>query len=168
MDSRLRVQGHPIQPMLVTVPFGLFACATLFDAADLTGGPVLLGQVGYWTALAGLVAAALVTAAGMIDLWDAPGDRTRRTVVTFHLVTAGSAVLFVMACLIRAGGAHHGATGPALAAELTGLVVGALGVALGVRLVRLFDRGRVETAAFEPGGSRLSFFAGSSAASAAG
>ncbi|MEU5940115.1 hypothetical protein ABZ807_13160 [Micromonospora sp. NPDC047548] len=32
MESRLRVQGHPIQPMLVTFPFGLFVSAAVFNA----------------------------------------------------------------------------------------------------------------------------------------
>lgn len=70
MESRLRVQGHPIQPMLVTFPFGLFVSAVLFDLADVAGGPAFLGEVGYWTAVAALVAAALAGVAGMVDLWD--------------------------------------------------------------------------------------------------
>ncbi|WP_309233972.1 DUF2231 domain-containing protein [Micromonospora sp. ATA51] len=64
MESRLRVQGHPIQPMLVTFAFGLFVSAAVFDLADVAGGPAFLGEVGYWSAVAALVAAALTTVAG--------------------------------------------------------------------------------------------------------
>ncbi|MFD0787629.1 DUF2231 domain-containing protein, partial [Micromonospora azadirachtae] len=59
MQSRLRVQGHPIQPMLVTFPYGLFVSAVIFDLADVLGGPVFLGEVGYWSAVAALAADAL-------------------------------------------------------------------------------------------------------------
>ncbi|ROT29706.1 DUF2231 domain-containing protein [Micromonospora sp. HM5-17] len=139
MQSRLRVHGHPIQPMLVTFPFGLFVSATVFDLADLLGGPAILGLVGYWTAVAALVAAGLTVVAGLVDLWDVPGDRTRRTALTFNLVIAGVAVLFVVACLIRSGTPEHGATGALLAVELVGLALGTVGVRLGGILVRHFD-----------------------------
>ncbi|WP_422769343.1 DUF2231 domain-containing protein [Plantactinospora sp. WMMC1484] len=169
MQSRLRVHGHPIQPMLVTFPFGLFVCATVFDLADVLGGPAFLGLVGYWTAVAALVAAGLAAVAGMVDLWDAPGDPTRRTAVTdptrrtavtFNLVNAGVAVLFVFACLIRSRVPEHGATGGLLLVELLGLLLGAVGVRLGGSLVRQFDQGRGEPTSFEGFGPPASSVAG--------
>ena len=112
MQSRLRVQGHPIQPMLVTFPFGLFVCAAIFDLADVAGGPAFLGEVGYWTAV--------------------------------------RAALFLLSCLIRASAPQRGATGVLLAAELVALAVGAVGVALGARLMQQFDRVRAtEPTGFE-------------------
>ncbi|MFF5173488.1 DUF2231 domain-containing protein [Micromonospora sp. NPDC000089] len=151
MESRLRVQGHPIQPMLVTFPFGLFVCATVFDLADLAGGPAFFGEVGYWTAVAGLVAAALTATAGMVDLWDMRPGPGRRSVVTVNMVNAGMAALFVLACLIRADAPRHGASGVLLVTELVALAVGAVGVALGARLMRRFDAvGRREPSGFDP------------------
>ncbi|MCW3818063.1 DUF2231 domain-containing protein [Micromonospora sp. DR5-3] len=142
MESRLRVQGHPIQPMLVTFPFGLFVSAAVLDLADVAGGPAFLGEVGYWTAVAALVAAALAAVAGLVDLWDARADRTRRTAVTVNLVNAAMAALFLLTCLMRADAPERGATGVELATELLALAVGSVGVWLGARLVRQFDRGR--------------------------
>ena len=160
MESRLRVQGHPIQPMLVTFPFGLFVSATLFDLADVAGGPAFLGEVGYWTAVAALVAAALAGVAGMVDLWDVRPSRGRRTMVTFNMVNAGMAALFLLACLIRADAPQRGATGVLVVTELVALVVGAVGVRLGARLMRQFDAGRREPSGFEaldgvPGGATV-------------
>nr|WP_230415511.1 DUF2231 domain-containing protein [Micromonospora tarapacensis] len=131
--------------MLVTFPYGLFVCATIFDLADVIGGPVFLGEVGYWTAVAALVAAALTAVAGMVDLWDVPPDRTRRTAVTFNLVNAGMAGLFLLSCLVRAGASNRGASPVLLIVELLALTVGGLGVHLGARLMRHFEAGRVET-----------------------
>ena len=160
MESRLRVQGHPIQPMLVTFPFGLFVSAVVFDLTDVSGGPAFLGEVGYWTAVAALLAAALTTVAGMVDLWDSPGDATRRTAVTFHLVNAVMAGLFLVACLIRADAPQRGATAGLLATELLALAVGALGVRLGARLIRQFDAGsRAEVSTLDVlGGSTAEIF----------
>jgi uncharacterized membrane protein len=150
MESRLRVQGNPIQPMLVTFPFGLFVSAAVFDLADVAGGPAFLGEVGYWTAVAALVAAALTTIAGMVDLWDARADRTRRTAITFNLVNAAMAALFLLTCLIRAQAPQRGANGVEVAVELLALALGAVGVRLGSRLMRQFDRRRAaEPTGFE-------------------
>ncbi|RKN15368.1 DUF2231 domain-containing protein [Micromonospora musae] len=149
MQSRLRVQGHPIQPMLVTFPYGLFATAVIFDLADVLGGPAFLGEVGYWSAVAALVAAALAAVAGMVDLWDVPGDRTRRTAIAFNLVNLAMAGLFLLVCLIRADAPQNGASPVLLATELVALGVGAVGVRLGARLVRRFDEGRAEATTFD-------------------
>ena len=147
LESRLRIQGHPIQPMLVTLPYGLFACAAIFDLADVTTGLGLLGEVGYWTAIAGLFSAALAVVAGMVDLWDVPTGPMRRTAIGFHLAYLAMAGLFVLTCLIRAGSPDRGATGGILAAELLALAVGGYGVALGARLGRSFDHAPVELSA---------------------
>lgn len=149
MESRLRVHGHPIQPMLVTFPFGLFVSATVFDLTDVAGGPAFLGEVGYWTAVAALVAAGLTTIAGMVDLWDVRAGRTRRTAVTFNLVNTAMAALFLLACVMRSHAPERGATGVLLATEVVALAVGGIGVWLGARLMRQFDRGRTEPSGFD-------------------
>ncbi|MGK5740770.1 DUF2231 domain-containing protein [Micromonospora sp. URMC 103] len=142
MQSRLRVQGHPIQPMLVTFPYGLFVCAVVFDLTDVLGGPAFLGEVGYWTVVAALVSAAMAAVAGMVDLWDVPGDRTQRTAIAFNLVNLAMAGLFLLACLIRSDSPERGASAVLLATEVVALAVGGVGVRLGARLVRRFDAGR--------------------------
>lgn len=149
VQSRLRVQGHPIQPMLVTFPFGLFVCATLFDLADLAAAPAFLGEVGYWTVVAALTAAVLASLAGLVDLWDVPDGRTRRTAVAFNLFNAGMALLFVVVCLVRAGHPERGAGGALVAVEMLALLVGAAGIRLGTVLIRQFDTDRSEATTFE-------------------
>lgn len=155
MVSRLRVQGHPIQPLLVTLPVGLFACATLFDLADVGVGPELFGEVGYWTAVAALVAAALTGVAGMIDLWDVPAGHLRRTAVTFNLANVAMAAVFVLVCLTRADAPEQGATWVHLLADLFGLAIGGVGVRLGARLGRQFERRGAEARAFDPFSGRV-------------
>ena len=150
MQSRLRVQGHPIQPILVAFPFGLFVCAVIFDLADVAGGPAFLGEVGYWTLVAALFAAVLTAVAGMVDLWDVPADGTRRTAVTFNLTNAVMAVLFVFVCLVRAGSPQRGPTAGLFVIEVLALLVGVAAVRLGAVLVHRYDEaGRREATTFD-------------------
>lgn len=148
--------------MLVPLPLGLFVCATVFDIADLAGGPALVGTVGYWTAVAALAAAAFVAAAGMAELWDLPACRTRRTVLIFHAVNLAMALLFLVGCLVRAHLPDRGAGGAVVALELLAVAIGAVGVHVGAGLVRQFDEARAEATTFDalrrgsvvPGGVR--------------
>ncbi|MFB9236447.1 DUF2231 domain-containing protein [Plantactinospora siamensis] len=164
----MRVHGQSVQPMLVTFPLGLFACATLFDLADLLGGPDLMGQVGYWTTVAGLVAAALTVVAGMVELWDAPVDGGRRAALLGNAPNVASALLFVLVCLARAGaGERHPPSGALLVLELAALTIAGCGaVHAGRRAQRTErERRRAEAIGFDgladgPAG----FLAGESAA----
>ncbi|MDG4826507.1 DUF2231 domain-containing protein [Asanoa sp. WMMD1127] len=138
MDTRLRISGHPIQPVLMTFPVGLFVCAVVFDVGRLVGAPSIVGEVGYWTAVAGLVATALTMVAGMIDLWDVPAGPVRRDVITFNAVNAAMAGIFLVVCLMRAGSGHPLASVPMVIMEILALGVGVLGIRLGAGLMRRF------------------------------
>ena len=138
MDTRLRISGHPIQPVLMTFPVGLFVCAVVFDVGRLVGAPAIVGEVGYWTAVAGLVATALTMVAGMVDLWDVPAGPTRRDVITFNAVNASMAGIFLVVCLMRAGSGQPLASVPMVVMEGLALAIGGLGIWLGAGLMRRF------------------------------
>jgi uncharacterized membrane protein len=134
VDTRLRISGHPIQPVLVTFPVGLFVCAFVFDTGRLLGAPVMIGELGYWTAVAGLVAAALTIVAGLVDLWDVPAGPHRRPQVTFTLVIAAMTAIFLLLCLMRVATPERGASGGMVLVELLALAVGGFAVRLGAGL----------------------------------
>jgi uncharacterized membrane protein len=136
MRGRSRTSRYPLQPMLVTLPFGLFVCAVLFDASVVGGAPLLFGEVGYWSAVAGLAAMGLTTAAGLIDLWDEPPGRTRVTLVRFNLVSGAMGAVFLIACLIRNSGTSLQAGAPLVLVEVVGLAVGVVGLRYGTALLR--------------------------------
>ncbi|HEX8629785.1 MAG TPA: DUF2231 domain-containing protein [Catenuloplanes sp.] len=136
MESRLKIAGHPVHPILVMFPLGLLFTAVIFDAADLAGGPALLGEVAYYNIVAGLIGGALAAAAGLVDLVAIPrGTRAKRVAVTHALVNLGMLALFLTIALIRAGAEHRVAGAGLFIAELVALAGGGLGAWLGGELV---------------------------------
>lgn len=141
MDTRLKISGHPVHPMLMTLPLGLFVCAVLFDLGAVVSGLAFLGQVGYWTLVAGLFAAVLAAGAGMIDLWDVPGGAGKRRAVAYQLVNLGMIALFVLVCMVRVQAQERPPSGAAFALELFALASGGFGAWLGASMVREFHIG---------------------------
>lgn len=149
METRLKISGHPIHPMLMTLPLGILMCAVLFDFGAVVSGFAFLGQVGYWTIVAGLFAAVLAVGAGMVDLWDVPGGAGKRRAVAYQLVNLGMVALFVLVCMVRVETQARPPAGAAFGLELLALAAGGCGAWLGATMVRQFHIG-VETDG-EPG-----------------
>ena len=92
--------GHPLHPMLVTVPIGAWAGSLVFDVASYPlGSPPFLAQGSLWLialGVAGAVAAALV---GILDLLAIPAGTPAFRTGLVHMglnlaVTAAYAVNF--------------------------------------------------------------------------
>ena len=111
MESRLKIAGQAVQPILVMFPLGLFAMAVIFDAANLLGGPNILGTLAFWNVVAGLVAGILATLAGAIDLAFVKRAETKRFGVLRVLFNMGSLILFAVILMVRVGSAGR-AAGP--------------------------------------------------------
>src|SRR5256885_15444141 len=78
-DARAVALGHPVHPMLIVFPVGLFVTAVVFDAIDVFGGSSVFGLVGYWDLTAGPVGAALAAGFGLVDwLRHPPGTPGQR------------------------------------------------------------------------------------------
>jgi uncharacterized membrane protein len=84
-------------------PLGLFAMAVIFDAADLLGGPDVLGALGYWNVVAGLAAGVLATVACAIDLAFVRRTDARRLGVLRVLLNMGVLILFAVILMVRVG-----------------------------------------------------------------
>jgi len=103
MESRLRIAGQAVQPILVMFPLGLFAMAAIFDTADLGGGPGILGTLACWNVVAGLFAGILATLAGAIDLAFVRRADVKRVGVLRVLLNMGSLILFAVILMLRMG-----------------------------------------------------------------
>src|SRR5687768_5700909 len=101
MESRLKIAGQAVHPILVMFPLGLFAMAVIFDVADLAGGPSLLGTLAYWNIVAGLLGGVLVTLAGAIDLAFVRRADAKRMGVLRVLLNMGVLILFAVILMVR-------------------------------------------------------------------
>src|SRR4051812_45128107 len=96
MESRLRIAGQAVQPILVMFPLGLFVMALIFDVADLSGGPAILGTLAYWNVIAGLVAGVMATIAGAVDLIFVRRPDAKRIGVLRVLLSMATLILFAV------------------------------------------------------------------------
>jgi uncharacterized membrane protein len=136
MESRLRIAGQAVQPVLVMFPLGLFTMAALFDLGNLLGGPAILGALAYWNIVAGLVGGVLAALAAAIDLMFVPnGTRAKRMGVLLNLVHMGVLILFAVILMLRMQNANRVA-GPGLfLIELLALGAAMVGAWFGGELV---------------------------------
>lgn len=73
--SSANIMGHPMHPILITLPIGLFVGVLLFDLIFWQTGTEMWATGALWLLGAGLIAAALAAVAGLIDFL---GDRRIR------------------------------------------------------------------------------------------
>src|SRR4051794_6200311 len=55
VESRVKVLGHPVHPMLIVLPLGLLAMAVVFDIVYLVSGDETFANVAFWDITAGII-----------------------------------------------------------------------------------------------------------------
>jgi uncharacterized membrane protein len=136
MESRAKLLGHPIHPMLIVLPLGLFLSAVVFDALYLWRGTPAFGEVGYWNIAAGIIGGLLAAVFGLIDWLAIPaGTRAKR----IGLLHGGSMVLvvtaFAAAWWMRTSAFEQIPTTNVFLLELAALALGTVAAWLGGELV---------------------------------
>ena len=149
MESRLRIAGQAVHPVLVMFPFGLFTMAVLFDSGNVLGGPDILGALAYWNIVAGLVGGILVVLASAIDLAFVRNARAKRVGVLQNLMHMGVLILFAVIMMLRMQSPDRVAGGGLLAVEVIALVAAFVGAWYGSGLAN-----RIVTPAYVQVGRR--------------
>jgi uncharacterized membrane protein len=85
MSTRVTVAGHPIHPMLVTIPIGLWVFSLICDFVFIYTGDARWEVTAYFTLGAGIVGALIAALPGLLDLLGLRDARALR-IGTFHLV----------------------------------------------------------------------------------
>ena len=136
MESRIKVLGHPVHPMLVMFPIALFVAAVIFDVIDVAGGPGFLGELAYWNILVGLIGGVLAVVAGAVDLLAVPsGTRAKRVGVAHAATNIGVLLLFAAIWAVRMAADNRAAGGALVAIEVVAIAGAGLGAWLGGELV---------------------------------
>jgi uncharacterized membrane protein len=123
MESRIKLAGHPVHPMLIVFPLGLFSTAAAFDIIYLVTNAVRWTEVAFYVVGAGLVGGIAAAVPGWVD-WAAIPARTRaKRVGLVHGV--GNVIvlgLFTLSWMLRRPDPSQPPTGA--------IVAGVLGVVL--------------------------------------
>ena len=95
-----RIGKHPIHPMLVVLPLGLWIAALAFDIVFAVTGNPLWRTLAFWNIAAGIIGALLAAIPGFVDYFDMEG-RARR-IATYHMIlNLAAVVLFAVNWYIR-------------------------------------------------------------------
>jgi uncharacterized membrane protein len=98
MSARVTIAGHPIHPMLVTIPIGLWVFSLICDLVFMSTGDVRWAITANFTLGGGIIGALIAAVPGLFDLLGLKDARARR-IGTFHLalnlaIVAAQAVSF--------------------------------------------------------------------------
>ncbi len=136
MESRAKLLGHPVHPMLIVLPLGLFIGAVVFDALFLWSGAPSFAAVGYWNIAAGIVGGLLAAVFGLIDWLAIPtGTRAKRIGLLHGAANVVVVALFGFAWLLRRATVDNAPTTPIFMLEVAALLLGSVSGWLGGELV---------------------------------
>jgi uncharacterized membrane protein len=102
MESRAKLLGHAIHPMLIVFPIGLFATALLFDLIRVFKGGGEWGEAAFYDIAVGIVGGLIAAVTGFIDWLGIPSGTRAKAVGLWH--GGGNfviVVLFVISWLLR-------------------------------------------------------------------
>src|SRR5215207_9872989 len=78
MESRAKVFGHPIHPILIPFPLGLLTTSVVFDVIYLLTGDGKWSGISFWMIAAGVIGGLAAAVFGLID-WLAIPSGTRQS-----------------------------------------------------------------------------------------
>jgi uncharacterized membrane protein len=76
MESKAKILGHAVHPMLIVFPLGLLATAVAFDIVGLAQNDSMWFHISFWMIAAGIIGGLCAALFGIID-WAAIPSGTR-------------------------------------------------------------------------------------------
>lgn len=136
MESRAKLLGHPIHPMLIVLPLGLFIGAVVFDALYLWRGNAMFAAVAFWNMAGGIIGGLLAAVFGLIDWLAIPAGTRAKRIGLLHGGTMVLVVaLFAFVWWSRSTTAEPLPTTNLFAVEVAALIFGSIAGWLGGELV---------------------------------
>ena len=91
ISSSASIKGHPVHPMLVGFPIGLWVFALVCDVVHAVSGSAIWQTVATFLVAGGIVGALLAAVPGLIDYFSI-GEAEMRRIANRHLAVNLSAV----------------------------------------------------------------------------
>ncbi len=137
MESRARLAGHAIHPMLIVFPLGLFAIALVFDIIYfITGNPVF-ATASFWDIAGGVIGGLVAALFGLWDWLGVAGGTRARSIGLYHGVgNVVVVVLFIVSWILRSANSSHLPNGVPIVLEVIGVLIALVTGWLGGELVQ--------------------------------
>lgn len=137
MESRVKLLGHPVHPMLIVFPLGLLATAVAFDIVGLASGDAEWFRISFWMIAAGIIGGLLSAIFGLVDWLAIPSGTRAKRIGLWHgggnvIVT----VLFIISWFLRRPAPEN----PEVAAFVLSFIAVALALVTGWLGGELVDR----------------------------
>ena len=136
MESKVKLFGHPVHPMLIVFPAGLFSTAVIFDILYLIFHNPVLTTVSFYTIIVGVVGGLLAAIFGFIDWSGLPNNSRARNIGLWHgLGNFVIVVLFAVSWMLRRGNANFVPGGFAIVLSFAGIALALITLWIGGELV---------------------------------
>ena len=121
MESKAKILGHAIHPIMIVFPLGLLSTSVIFDVLFLIWGVPEFATASYWMMAAGLVGGVLAAVFGLIDWTALPAGTRAKYIGLIHGgLNAIVLLLFAADLYLR--------TGVPVSVNWTASILGFLGV----------------------------------------
>src|SRR5579884_1220022 len=136
MKSRASIQSHPIHPMLVAFPIGLWVVSFILDVIGKINGDGSFWAAGFYCVIGGCIGAALAAIPGAIDVFTVvPPHSSARERGYIHGSLNVLALIAFIVVAARRGGSGTMPDGISLAISIGGIILIGISGWLGGTLV---------------------------------
>jgi uncharacterized membrane protein len=108
MESKAKLLGHPVHPMLIVFPLGLLSTAAIFDIVGLVRHDSAWFHISFWMIAAGIIGGLLSAVFGIVDWIAIPRGTRASNIGLWH--GAGNVVvtlLFIVSWFLRRPAPEH-------------------------------------------------------------
>lgn len=102
MESKAKVLGHPVHPMLIVFPLGLLVTGVIFDIIRFATGDGKWSEIAYYMFAAGIIGGLVAAVPGVVDYVAIPaGTRAKRIGLLHGVGNVVVVLLFAWSWLLR-------------------------------------------------------------------
>jgi uncharacterized membrane protein len=84
LESKVKLLGHPLHPIMVVFPLGLLITSVIFDLVDWITGNGFWSEIAFWVIAVGLVGGIIAASIGTIDWIEIPSGTRAKVVGLRH------------------------------------------------------------------------------------
>jgi uncharacterized membrane protein len=103
MSTPASIAKHPLHPMLVVFPIGLWVFSLISDIVFLSGGDARWNDVAFYTMAGGLVGALLAAVPGFFDMFSISDKKVGKIAWNHMILNLIAVVIFAVDFYLRLG-----------------------------------------------------------------